>query len=57
MLPQIIVLILLGMGLGMDLISHGKPRDTQYNIWASLIATTITLGLLYWGGFFAPPFK
>lgn len=52
MLPQIIYLVLVGIGLLLMSNQHGKPKTGDHNFWISLIAQCIHLGLLYWGGFF-----
>jgi len=49
--PQIIYLIILTLGLGIQIANHGKPRSNE-NAVAGLISSIIVLGLLYWGGFF-----
>ena len=46
--PQIIMIALLGMGLGM----HGEPREGTYSFPIQLVSTLIEIGLLIWGGFF-----
>jgi hypothetical protein len=50
-IPAIIVLAISGISLLITAHDHGKPRSDN-NFWISLIGTIITLGLLYWGGFF-----
>ncbi len=49
--PQIIVLVLMGIGLLLSANQHGQPRKPT-NFWLSLIGTMLTIGLLIWGGFF-----
>ena len=51
MWPQYVYLCLMLLGLGVVLAKHGEPQK-NYNIWASLFADIIILGLLYFGGFF-----
>jgi hypothetical protein len=51
-LPQIIYLAITILGLGYQIANHGKPRSNE-NAIAALIATAISLALLYWGGFFS----
>jgi hypothetical protein len=51
MVPQIIYLSLVFMGLLIGANQHGKER-TPHNFWNTLVATIITISLLYWGGFF-----
>ena len=50
--PQIIMIALLGMGLGMHMIKHGEPREGTYSFPIQLVATLIEISLLVWGGFF-----
>jgi hypothetical protein len=50
-IPAIIFLVLSGMGLLYGAFMHGKPRE-DYNFWSILISTALTIGLLWWGGFF-----
>jgi len=49
--PQIIFLMLIGVGLGMHLVKHGEPRE-RYNFWVFSFAAGLEVALLYWGGFF-----
>lgn len=42
----IVYLFLNAMGLGMNLVKHGEPKDGEYNFWASLIATLITVSIV-----------
>ena len=50
--PQIIYASLFLLSAAQVVIEHGKPRK-NYNAWTFLlIDSPITLGLLYWGGFF-----
>jgi hypothetical protein len=51
--PQIVFLIIVLLGLGVDLARHGE-RQTEvkkYNFWTSLISVLISCSLLYAGGF------
>jgi len=52
MIPQVIILAIIFMGLGLDLANHGLPKDGKYNFFSSLIASSVFLICLYWGGFF-----
>lgn len=52
--PQFVYAVLILLGLGINLAMHGRPKEqTKYNIWVTLISTTIALTLLIFGGFFA----
>lgn len=52
MIPQIIVLGLTFLGIGSQMVKHGKPKEGNESFWTHLIAVIITYSLLYWGGFF-----
>lgn len=41
----IIYLFFSAMGLGMNLVKHGEPKEGEYNFWTSLIATIISAGI------------
>lgn len=49
---QIIYLFIVVLGLGIALAKDGQPKTDKYSFWGTVVATLISLGLLYWGGFF-----
>lgn len=49
--PQIILIVLMTLGLGMSIADHGRPKTGKTSATAALIANIILFGLLYWGGF------
>lgn len=49
--PQITMLVLMAMSLGMSLVNDGKRR-LQDSFLRTLIGNVITIFLLYKGGFF-----
>jgi hypothetical protein len=51
MAPQIIYLSLVFIGLLLVANQHGQVR-APHNFWNTLVATVITISLMYWGGFF-----
>jgi len=51
MIPQLIIIMLGMIGLGMNVAKHGEPKDSKYNGWSHLIATLIIWTVLYYGGF------
>lgn len=51
-IPQVIMLALMIYNLTLTCIRNGEPKDEDYNFTATLIASAISFGLLYWGGFF-----
>ena len=52
--PQITLIALIALSLGVHLAKHGERRP-DYNIWYSLISASISCWLLYSGGFFKLP--
>ncbi len=42
----IIYLFFSAMGLGMNLVKHGEPKEGEYNFLTSLIATIISVGII-----------
>lgn len=48
---QIAMVVLFGLSLGMNLASHGKPRNGTNNFWAALLGVAMEVGFLWWGGF------
>jgi len=51
-MPQIILIILYCLSLGIAMSKHGQPEEGKYNFFYNLISTGIMIGLLIWGGFF-----
>lgn len=51
-IPQIIMIVILAMGLGIHITRHGEEREDEYNAVYATISTAIQVGLLIWGGFF-----
>ena len=50
--PQIIWLLLVGIGLGVDIARHGQPRKGTHSAGTSAVGLAVAAALLYWGGFF-----
>lgn len=50
--PQVILLMILGAGIGVGLIKHGEPRQGNHSFPVAVAAVVIECALLYWGGFF-----
>jgi len=58
MAPQIIMLSIVLLNLLISAHLHGKPKkEKNYNFFVNLIAYSIQLGIMYWGGFFDVFFK
>ena len=49
--PQIIYIILITAGVVINIVKHGEAKK-PYNAPETIIATIISVGLMYWGGFF-----
>jgi hypothetical protein len=55
LLPQIILITLCLISLGLEIAKHGEMKEpNRHNIWTWLTAAAITHGLLWWGGFYDP---
>ena len=52
MTPQIIYLLLVLAGLLVRAHEHGNLRKGKHNFWISLISLSLSMYILYWGGFF-----
>lgn len=51
--PQIIMLVLISVQLLLTANLHGKTKTGKHNFWSTLISNSITLTILYLGGFFS----
>lgn len=49
--PQIIMIVLIAFGVSRGILKHGESEGFV-NAPASIIGAVITVGLLWWGGFF-----
>jgi hypothetical protein len=49
--PQIIMIVLITLNVANAVFNHGKTREHN-GLSTLLIDMPITVGLLYWGGFF-----
>jgi hypothetical protein len=52
-IPQMILIILWSISLGLAMSQHGKPKEGRNNCFITMCSFSIELGLLYCGGFFA----
>lgn len=48
--PQLILLALLAMEVGISLGKHGEPRP-NHNAWIAILGAAIVVSILAWGGF------
>ena len=51
-IPQVILIVITGIGIGGSLSKHGKEQTAKVNWWITLLSATILHGLLFWGGFY-----
>jgi len=51
-IPQCILLTLIILSLGVSLARNGEPKKENHSFLASLVASSIQILLLYYGGFF-----
>ena len=51
--PQIIMIALLAMSIGIGLAKRGEPRKEKHNFWLSVFCVFAEAGILYSGGFFS----
>ena len=51
--PQIIVLVLYSITIGIEMAQHGETYVTKHNVFITMIGVVMMLGLLWWGGFFS----
>lgn len=49
--PQIILIIIMAMGLGIEMMQHGEPETGKHNFWSALLGKGILITLLWLGGF------
>lgn len=50
--PQLIFLALMALNMGVCIARFGQRKTDHYNGVDVFVGPAITLGLLYWGGFF-----
>lgn len=51
-IPQIIVICVTFLAIGIEMSRHGEKRKGTYNVFISILGNAINLAILYWGGFF-----
>ena len=50
--PQIIMIVLIALNIGIELVQHGETTETKHNVWTCLIGKAILVIILKCGGFF-----
>lgn len=50
--PQVVYIGLMALSIGITLALHGQPRTGKHNVGYAVIGAAISLGVVYWGGFF-----
>lgn len=50
--PQLTLLLMQGLGLGIALAKHGSP-GSNHNVFLSTFSTVLINLILWWGGFFS----
>ena len=53
MIAQIVMIALLALSAGLNVAEHGKEKTGTNNAWSSIIAVTIMVAVLWWGGFWS----
>tara|TARA_R100000951_G_scaffold99590_2_gene90008 strand:- start:45 stop:221 length:177 start_codon:yes stop_codon:yes gene_type:complete len=51
MIPQIIMMTMIAIGVGIHLAKHGEQINMKYNFFFKLVSATISVWILYEGGF------
>lgn len=50
--PQITMLCIMCIDIGMHIAKHGEEKHEKYNAWVAIVTAAIELSILYAGGFF-----
>lgn len=51
-IPQIIIIVIYVLSLGIAIEQHGRPREGKHNFWVALFMVACIFLILNWGGFF-----
>lgn len=51
--PQIIMIAMYGLSIGIAMAKHGEQRKDKYNVWSAIIGSSIGCAILWWGGFWS----
>jgi len=57
MIPQILIISLGMIGLGINISKHGESETGKHNVWTSITSLSMYWAILYYGGFFDVFFK
>lgn len=49
--PQVFMIGMFSMALGIHITKHGEPKRENYNAWVMIAAIAIKATILYFGGF------
>lgn len=49
--PQIILIIIYALNLGIALVQHGTEKEGTNSFWTTFFGTLINVAFLWWGGF------
>jgi hypothetical protein len=50
--PQVVIIVIYVLSLGISLANHGKPREGKVNFWVALVTVVFIFLILNGGGFF-----
>jgi hypothetical protein len=50
--PQLLVIVLTVMGVGIHMAKHGEKRDDYFNAGSMFLISVFEMWVLYMGGFF-----
>ena len=50
--PQIIMILLYLIVLGVNAVHHNEQNENKYNFWTALCSACVNMAILWWGGFF-----
>ena len=52
MTPQLILILVFALDIGIGIAKHGQPKEGNHNVVTQILGAIIFLSLTYWGGFF-----
>lgn len=51
--PQIVLIVLWAVSLGIHMRDHGKPKTGTESVWQVIISLAIINAILWWGGWYS----